>query len=64
LGIIKEDRDAEVVALHGDHCKMVKFQARHEGDYQRVVKYISQFAEEAPGEVEKNWYREKCHRSA
>jgi hypothetical protein len=64
LAVIEGDVDAEVVALHGDHSQIVKFEERGEDDYDRVVRYISALVNEAPTIVEKNWKREKAHRSA
>ncbi|PVF91601.1 hypothetical protein CPB86DRAFT_688035, partial [Serendipita vermifera] len=63
LAIIEGDRNAKVVGLHGDHCEIVKFQEGDNNDYRKVVGHLSDLVGEAPGEVAKNWSREKHHRS-
>jgi hypothetical protein len=64
LAVIEGNADAEVVALHGDHSQLVKFEERGDDDYDRVVRYISRLVKEAPTIVEEKWKREKAHRSA
>jgi hypothetical protein len=64
LAVIEGNIDAEVVALRGDHSQIVKFEERGDDDYDRVVRYISGLVNEAPILVEKNWMRERAHRSA
>jgi hypothetical protein len=63
LAVIEGDVDAEVVALHGDHSQIVKFEGRGDEDYDRVVRYISGLVNEAATIVEKNWKRERALRS-
>ncbi|PVF92961.1 hypothetical protein CPB86DRAFT_144260, partial [Serendipita vermifera] len=63
LAIIEGDRNAEVVAMYADHCQIVKFQERQENDYRKVVERLSKLVGEAPTEAEKNWNKEKRHRS-
>ncbi|PVF91573.1 hypothetical protein CPB86DRAFT_802724 [Serendipita vermifera] len=63
LAIIEGDRNGKVVGLHGDHCEIVKYQERDNNDYRKVVGHLSDLVGEAPGEVAKNWSREKHHRS-
>ncbi|PVF90833.1 hypothetical protein CPB86DRAFT_551855, partial [Serendipita vermifera] len=63
LAIIEGDRNAKVVGLHGDHCEIVKYQESDNNDYRKVVGHLSDLVGSAPGEVAKNWSREKHHRN-
>ncbi|PVF91289.1 hypothetical protein CPB86DRAFT_719725, partial [Serendipita vermifera] len=62
LAIIEGDRNAKVVGLHGDHCEIVKYQESDNNDYRKVIGHLSDLVGSAPGEVAKNWSREKHHR--
>ncbi|PVF91312.1 hypothetical protein CPB86DRAFT_820593, partial [Serendipita vermifera] len=63
LAIIEGDRNAKVVGLHGDHCEIVKYEEKDNNDYHKVIGHLSDLVGEAPGEVAKNWSREKHHRN-
>ncbi|PVF91216.1 hypothetical protein CPB86DRAFT_719899, partial [Serendipita vermifera] len=63
LAIIEGDRNAEVVAMYADHCQIVKFEERQGNDYRQVVERLLKLVGEAPIEAEKNWNKEKRHRS-
>ncbi|CAG8544496.1 14721_t:CDS:10, partial [Acaulospora colombiana] len=62
--LVKGDRNAEVIALYGDHCQIVKFEEREENDYRKVIGHLSKLVKEAPGEAKRNWDKEKRHKSA
>ncbi|KAG8809604.1 hypothetical protein FRC17_003367 [Serendipita sp. 399] len=61
LAIINGDKRAKVVALHADHCQIVKFSGKDDENYRTVAHYIKEFLQRGPPPYRET--REESYRS-
>ncbi|KAG8803083.1 hypothetical protein FRC17_006277, partial [Serendipita sp. 399] len=60
--IIAGDARARVAVLHANHCQMIKFSDKDDGDYLKVVNYLHELMEKGPQKVRNNWLKEASYR--